>query len=250
MPRNRRIRLRRNRPQRNRAGRKITQISTGIPSVSKRVSGNPPVINESSALTVKVAFEVSITIDTKAQPFVVSVGTTPFDINEIKVSIANSGDKCTFYLDLDEIFQAAHVRAYGSAIDVTTVSGASTEAALCSVVFYGPMGAQSIRMGVDFGPGMPGAVASDAGTSASRAVTKVVSPRLYWDRLHNVKQGDAAVGLWIYGFNPLGNHVGAGANIYSCAGRVDCTVQIRRSWYSANTASAHSAKRHTDMFMS
>lgn len=249
MPRRKRVRSSRNRPQRSRSSRKIAQLSSGIPSTKKRVSGNPPVINETTSQAVKVAFNVSIVIAAKAAAFKVVIGDSPFGENEITLTVTNSADKPTFYLDLDEIFYAAYVRVFGSKPTEGTAIQIATEMALASVTFYGPLGAHSIRMGVDFGPGMPGAIASDAGTLASRPVVKATSPRLYWDRLHSIKAGDAAAGFWIFGFNPPGIHLGAGDNACKAVGRIDCVVHVRRSWYSANTASAHAAKTATETMM-
>lgn len=249
MPRNRRVRTTRNRPRRRRSGRTIAQVSSGIPSTKKRISGNPPVINEVSSQTVRVAFQVSVSIADKAAPFSVVIGDSPAKINEIKLVTTNSQDVITFYLDLDEIFQAAYVRVFGSLPSDTSPNTLGTEVALQSVTFYGPLGTGTIKMGVDFGPGMPGAIASDGGTMSSRPVVRAVAPRLFWDRLHAVKAGDAAVGMWIYGFDPLGKHVGSGANNYVCQARVDFVVAVRRSWYSANTASSVAAKTHTETQM-
>lgn len=249
MPRNRRVRTTRNRPRRRRSGRTIAQVSSGIPSSKKRVSGNPPVINEVSSQTVRVAFQVSISISDNSSPFTVVIGDNPQQNNEVRLVSTNSQDSLTFYLDLDEIFQAAYVRVFGQKPEGTSPNTLGTEVALQSVTFYGPLGSGTIKMGVDFGPGMPGAIASDGGTLSSRPVVRAVCPRLYWDRLHAVKAGDAAVGLWIYGFNPPGNHLGAGANNYVCQGRIDCVVAVRRSWYSANSASSITAKAYTDAQM-
>jgi len=249
MPRNRRVRTTRNRPRRRRSGRTIAQVSSGIPTTKKRISGNPPVINEVSSQTVRVAFNVAISIADKASPFSVIIGDNPQQINEIRLVSTNSQDTLTFYLDLDEIFQAAYVRVFGQKPSDQSPNTIGTEVALQSVTFYGPLGSGTIKMGVDFGPGMPGAIASDGGTLSSRPVVRASAPRLFWDRLHAVKAGDAAVGLWIYGFNPPGTHLGAGANNYVSQGRIDCVVAVRRSWYSANTASSVAAKTHTDAQM-
>lgn len=249
MPRNRRVRTSRNRPRRRRSGRTIAQVSSGIPSTKKRISGNPPVINEVSSQTVRVAFNVTIPIVTTSSPFTVVIGDNPQQINLIEVPITNSVDTLVFYLDLDEIFQAAYVRIFGQKPSDTSANTIATEVALQSVTFYGPLGSGVIKMGVDFGPGMPGAIASDSGTLSSRPVVRAVAPRLYWDRLHTVKAGDAAVGMWIYGFNPPGNHLGGGVNKYANQARVDCVVAVRRSWYGTNTASSIAAKTYTDTQM-
>lgn len=249
MPRNRRVRTTRNRPRRRRSGRSIAQVSSGIPSTKKRISGNPPVISEVSSQTVRVAFQISISVGDKAAPFTVAIGDIPTQNNEIKTVIANSQDVNTFYLDLDEVYQAAYVRVFGQKPSESSANTLGTEMALQSVTFYGPLGSGTIKMGVDFGPGMPGAIASDGGTMSSRPVVKAVCPRLHWDRIHAVKAGDAAIGMWIYGFNPPGTHLGAGANNYVCQGRVDCVVAVRRSWYSANSASALAAKTTTEAQM-
>lgn len=249
MPRNRRVRTTRNRPRRRRSGRTITQVSTGIPFTKKRISGNPPVINEVSSQTVKVTFNVTVNITETFTPFSVTVGDTPQQANVITVHISNSLATSVFYLDLDEIFQAAYVRVFGQKPAQGSANTTATEAALQSVTFYGPLGTGTIKMGVDFGPGMPGAIASDNGTLMSRPVVRAVTPRLYWDRLHTVSAGDATVGLWMYGFNPVGNHLGGGANTYAHEGRIDCVVAMRRSWFGANTAYNVSAKTLTDAQM-
>lgn len=249
MPGNRRVRTTRNRPRRRRSGRKISQVSSGIPITKKRVSGNPPVINEVSSQTVRVAFQVSVSVADKASPFSVVIADHPTQNNELQLVTTNSRDTLVFYLDLDEIYQAAYVRVFGQKPSDQSPNTIGTEVALQSVTFYGPLGSGTIKMGVDFGPGLPGAIASDGGTMSSRPVVRVSTPRLHWDRLHSVKAGDAAVGMWIYGFNPPGNHLGAGANNYVCQGRIDCVVAVRRSWYSANTASSVAAKIHTDVQM-
>lgn len=249
MPRNRRVRTISNRPRRRRSGRKIAQVSSGIPITKKRVSGNPPVINEVSSQTVRVAFNISIKVSDKSSPFTVIIGDDPQKQNKIEVVTTNTEDILTFYLDLDEIFQAAYVRIFGQKPSDKSPNTIGTEVAMQSVTFYGPLGSGTIKMGVDFGPGMPGAIASDAGTLASRPVVRAVAPRLYWDRLHAVKAGDAAVGMWIYGFSPPGHHLGAGANTYVSQGRVDCVVAVRRSWYSANTAHGMAAKTYTELQM-
>lgn len=250
MPRNRGVRTPRNRPRRRRSGRKIAQVSSGIPITTKRLSGNPPVINEVSSQTVRVAFQLSISIADKPSPFTVVIGDHPTQNNEIKLVSINSQDTITFYLDLDEVFQAAYVRVFGQKPSMSDANSLGTEMAMQSVTFFGPLGSGTIKMGVDFGPGMPGAISSDGGTMSSRPVVKSSSPRLHWDRIHTIKAGDAAIGMWIFGFNPPGTHLGAGANNYVCQGRVDCVVAVRRSWYSANTASAHTAKTVTEVQMS
>lgn len=249
MPRNKRVRRRRNRPQRSRPSRQIASISTGIPRTLKRISGNPPVINEVSTQTVRVCFNVDVTLAQSAAPFKVTVGDNPVSRNVILLTISNTGDTSTFYLDQDEVFEAAYVRIFGQKPTASTGNTTATEAAMQSVVFYGPTGSGLIKMGADFGPGMPGAVACDAGTLASRPVVKVVSPRLFWERYHSTHAGDAFAGFWIYGFGLTG-HSGGGANVYTNIARIDCTVHVRRSWYSANTASAIAAKASTDVQMS
>lgn len=244
------IRNSRNRPRTNRVGRSIAQVSTGIPRTAKRVRGNPPPINLVSAQSVRVSFNFDITFSQTAEPFKVFVGSSPVSRNVVYLYPGNSSSTMTCYLDIDEIYQAACVRVFGSIPSGTDANALSTELALQSVTFYGPLAAGNIRMGVDFGPGMPGASATDEGTSSARPVVKVSSPRLYWSKLNTVVAGDAAVGLWIGGFTPSGdarnvvtkgiiNNTGVS---WIDVARLDCTVQVRRSWYSANTASAITAK--------
>lgn len=249
MPRNKPVRRRRRGPQPTRSRRQIANVSSGIPRTLKRISGNPPVINEVSAQTVKVAFSVAITIASAAAPFKVTVGDTPVALNTIALTITNSSDTGIFYLDQDEIFEAAYVRVYGQKPSSGSGNSISTEMALQSVTFYGPLGSGLIKMGVDFGPGMPGAVASDGGTASSRPVVKSVTPRLYWERYHSVSSNDGIAGFWIYGFTATG-HQGAGANTFPAQARVDCVVHMRRSWYGVNTAVALAAKTVSDYQMS
>jgi hypothetical protein len=249
MPRNRRVRTKRNRPQRNRSNRKVSQVSSGIPTTRKRVSGNPPIINEISSQTVKVTFNVDVQVFSEKKAFSVTISDSPFTPNLITTYIVKSNDTNIFYLDIDEIYMAAFVRVFGSKPADSGQLLYATEMALLSASFYGPTDCGSIRMGVDFGPGMPGAMASDSGSRSVRPAVKITAPRLHWDRINTVKPGDAAIGYWIYGFSPLGKSLGAGGVDYANVARVDCTVTVRRSWFSANTASAIAPKAITDTLM-
>lgn len=248
MPRNKPIRRRRRRPQSTRSRNKIANVSSGIPRTLKRISGNPPVVNEVSAQTVKVCFSVNVDISSASAPFKVVVADTPASLNTITLTLSNSADTGIFYLDQDEIYQAAYVRVFGQKPTGGGVS-VSTEMALQSVAFYGPLGSGLIKMGVDFGPGMPGAIASDSGTTSSRPVVKAVTPRLYWERYHSVTSGDSIAGFWLYGFTAIG-HQGAGANSFKAEARVDCVVHMRRSFFGVNTAVDTAAKTTTDYQMS
>lgn len=246
MPKRRTIRKRRNRPKRPRVNRQVAQVSSGIPSL-KRVRGNPPPINIALSQSVKVPFYISIRYAAAAAPFTVAIADTPLANNYIRLTNASSFATSTFYLDLDEIFQAAAVRVFGSKPQKTELNFLSSEFALQKVTFFGPIGSTSIKMGVDFGPGMPGAAGSDEGTMSSRPVVSLSTPRLYWERASQVVNGDAAVGLWIYGYNPTGPYINAGKETsdspqFGEQGRIDCTVHVRRSWYSANHAFTAAAK--------
>lgn len=241
MPNNKRLRTRRNRPRRYRPSRKVAQVSTGIPITRKRISGNPPVINEISAQTVKVTFDVNISITTNTAPFSVTIGSNPFKPNAVLLTATNSADVLPFYLTTKDIFSAAYIRLAG-AIPTDQDVLQSTEMSVQTISFYGPLGTGSVRMGADFGPGMPGAVASDEGTASSRPAVRASSPRLYWHQYSSASDSDSVCGFWIYGFNPIGNHLGAGANLYTASGRVDVTVHVRRSWYSASQAYMSTAR--------
>lgn len=254
MPKRRTIRKRRNRPRRPRVNRQVAKVSSGIPS-TKRVRGNPPPLNISLSSSVKVAFYVSIKFAASAAPFAVSIAETPLANNYVRLTPASSYATSTFYLDLDEIFQAAAVRVFGQIPKTTDLNYLSSEFALQKVTFFGPIGSTSIKMGVDFGPGMPGAVGSDEGTMSSRPVVSLSTPRLYWERASAVVNGDAAVGLWIYGFNPTGPYITGGKTTtdqpqFGEQGRIDCTVHVRRSWFSANHAhlTAEKATAHAKSY--
>lgn len=250
------IRARRHRPRPNRSGRKIAQIFTGLP-VSKRIRGDPPPITTSVTQSVRIPFDINFELQAGATlPFSVTIGSTPNSTNTILLKPGGTAGTVTFYLDLDEIYSAACVRMYGSVPSSTDLNYLASEFAMHSVSFYGPLGSTSIRMGVDFGPGMPGITATDLGTQSSRPVVKSTASRLHWDKLHHIKQGDAAIGCWIYGWTPYSNsYLGKDDNplapsaTWLCQGRIDVTVQARRSWYSANQASVLAAKTATTLQM-
>lgn len=254
MPKRRTIRSRGNRPRRRRSSRKIAQVSTGIPTF-QRVSGNPPVLKELSTQTVKVAFYLNVIFKTGSkESFLVNVSKDPFGQNYVQLTLPDSHQAAVFYLDIDEIYQAAYVRAFGSMPKQGDQSTISTEMALQSAAFYGPLGAGSIRMGLDFGPGTPGILATDEGTYSSRPAVKASTPRLHWDRIHSVVAGDAVVAFWVYGLYPPGTNetertLTTGRS-YRHEGRMDFTVHVRRSWLGTNAASSLAAKTIADAQMS
>lgn len=256
MAKRRSLRSRRNRPRTPRVGRSIRQVSTGIPTTHKRIGGNPPPINLVSAQSVKIPFFLNIQVVEKDLPFSVKIGSNPVGTNTISLYTASLASTQTFYLDIDEIYQAAMVRVYGYTPTGTDVNYLATELALQSVTYYGPLGASSIRMGVDFGPGMPGATCTDEGTTSARPVVKASTPRLYWTKLQQIVKGDAAVGCWLEGYLPFGrslefksSNVLTDSLSFKGVGRIDFTVHVRRSWYNANTAQALAAKTVVDTMM-
>lgn len=253
MPKRRAIRPRGNRPRRRRSNRKIAQVFTGIPTF-QRISGNPPPLKELSVQTVKVAFYLNIIFKTgEKEAFLVNITRDPFGQNYVQLTLPDSHQAAVFYLDIDEIYQAAYVRAFGQLPKQGEQSTISTEMALQSAAFYGPLGAGSIRMGLDFGPGTPGILATDEGTYSSRPAVKASTPRLHWDRIHAVVAGDAVVAFWVYGLYPPGTNetdrtLTVGRS-YRHEGRMDFTVHVRRSWLGTNAVSSLVAKTIVDTQM-
>lgn len=255
MARRRTIRNRRNRPRTSRVGRSINQVSNGIPRTIKRIRGDPPPINLASTQTVKIPFYLDVNLAATKAPFQVLVASSPVGKNFISLFTTDFQTTMTCYLDQDEVFQAACVRVFGSIPGSADINYLSTEFALQSVTFYGPLGTSLIRMGVDFGPGLPGTTSADSGTLTSRPVVKSTATRLYWSKLEQIKAGDAAIGLWVEDYLPPGRSLEyktSGVHDgfqYRSVGRIDCVVHVRRSWYSANTASSLTAKAVTDAQM-
>lgn len=237
------------------SGRKIAQVSTGIPITFKRVRGDPPPLNLVSAQTIKVSFDVDITLSQTATPFSVIVASGPNARTFVQLNLDYTSRNTTFYLDRDEVHQAAAVLHFGYQPTGAQINALATEYAIQSCTFYGPVGGGQVRMGIDYGSGMPGAYASDVGTSSVRAVVKTVAPRLWWQKMGSVTPvNDAFAGFWIAGWAPpptskfiisgSENYASPG-NVFNSVGRIDFVVHVRRSYYTA-TAAYLSSMKSTD----
>lgn len=245
--RSKRIRRRGGRSARG-SGRSITQVSTGIPRTIKRYRGDPPPLNLVSAQAVVVPFYVEFQIQPNADPFQVDVATSPNQVSTITLKSNDIGLPYTFYLDRDEVHLAAAVKLFGMQPSGTQINAIATEYAIQSCTWYGPVGGGQIRMGIDFGAGMPGAYASDEGTSSSRPVVKAVAPRLWWQKMGtSTPVNDAFAGFWIAGAcPPPGYRVRSDSievsTMYLRVCRIDFLVHVRRSWYTATAAALSSMK--------
>lgn len=259
MPKRSRVRKGRNRSRRSNAGRKIAQVSSGIPVV-RRIRGDPPPVKLSLNVSVKVTFDVCFKVwnsGTQPSSYSVYVATTPFENNSIDVSIANPADSNSiinpnFYLTKNEIFAAASTHVFGSYENASCTTDANyifTQYAVQSVAVYAPVRCTSMACAMDFGPGMPGAYATDSGTESSRACVKMSTPRLYWDRRTLCQPETQGVGMFVCNLKgyslPFTMNSGLGSYV-DAVGRIDFTIHVRRAYDTDNRPSASSLVRVND----
>lgn len=230
----RKQRSRPSRRRRNRKNRSTTRVSTGIP-LTKRIRGDPPPVNIASTQAVKVVFWIDAV---SSGTFNVKLAENALEYNILEMPFTGSNTDSVAYIDPQELMMATLVRAFGYQPNESDPTLTLSEFALQSVSFYGPIAANSIRLGVDFGPGLPGAIATDTGTMASRPCVKVTSPRLYWTPYSFSEADTNTVRIEISGYQ-----LNIGSYPTAKVGQIQCTMHVRRSWFSAAATRATVEKR-------
>lgn len=223
--------------------RQINKIYTRIPFTRRRVSSDPRTLPTHIDMAVKVRFTIEYrsTDDTDASSIHYPVTPSAWAQIHVNYEANASGERGnrsarTIPIDPDVVLDSAAVRLFGTHI----TSGGSaqiqvlrdtTEYAIESLTLYGSaeLGTKPIRLSVDFGNGMPGAVGTDAGDRLKRAVVSLRAPQLVWRHVGTTSALDAfAVILVPLPLDATGTATDPAK--FREIGVLDATVHVRRSF--------------------
>lgn len=225
--------------------RKVDRLFSRIPVTRRLRSSDPPVLPTHIDMAIKVRYPVVYAGDAATSPtsYAVitpssagSLGAVNVYYEEGATGVRGSATIRNLAIDADELFDAAAMRLFGtlmsSAVGAAPALRLVTEFAIQSVSLYGPIEpheSDSVRLQVDFGDGMPGAVIQDSSNRLNRAAVSASTSQMVWRRYGVTSATDGSVVATLsIPVGASGSAVDPVRNINM--GILDATVHVRRAF--------------------